>query len=94
MRQDHDTTFVDILNNLRVGKLTMQQLDTLDNRRVDVNDLNEIIRVFPTTKQVDEHNQKMTAMLKKSTKLYKLHAVDLSVETKTYGQKPKELCFR
>lgn len=91
MRQGHDTTFVDILKNLRVGELTMQQLEILDSRRVDVVDLNEIIRIYPTTKQVDEYNQKMTNLLEKSNKLYKLNAIDISIETKTYGQNPKDV---
>ncbi|CAG9789627.1 unnamed protein product [Diatraea saccharalis] len=69
----------------------MQQLEILDSRRVEVDDLNEIIRVFPTTRQVDEDNQKMTTILAKTTRLYKLHAVDISVESKTYGQKLKDV---
>ncbi|KAF9798928.1 hypothetical protein SFRURICE_019710 [Spodoptera frugiperda] len=49
--QAGDTTFVDILNNLRVGELTMDQLDLI---------------------------------------LDDLHAVDISLEAKTYGQCPRK----
>lgn len=93
MRQAGDGTFVDILNNIRVGELTMGQLEILDNRRVPLEGLfsdGETVRIFPTTNQVDSYNSKMTEQLGKSHRLYQINATDISLEAKTYGQCPRK----
>lgn len=93
MRQAGDTTFVDILNSLRVGELTMQQLSILEDRRVPLIgpfDDGEAVRIFPTTRLVDAYNATMTEKLEKLTKVYTINAVDISLDPKTYGQKPRE----
>lgn len=92
MRQANDTTFVDILNSLRVGELTMQQLHTLDLRRIPLTSPfadGECVRIYPTTSQVDDYNIKMTDELAKTCLTYNIAAVDVSVEAKTFGQPPK-----
>lgn len=92
MRQAGDTTFVDILNSLRVGELTMQQLSVLDGRRIPLTgpfDDGEAVRIYPTIKQVEAYNTTITAELKKHTKVYTINAVDISLEAKTYGQHPR-----
>ncbi|KAF9419793.1 hypothetical protein HW555_003792 [Spodoptera exigua] len=69
MRQAGDNTFVDILNNIRVGELTMDQLEILDSRRIPLEGPfadGEAVRIFPTTKQVDANNSAMTKKLGKS----------------------------
>ncbi len=64
MRQGEDTTFIDILNNSLVGTLNMTQLEILDSRRLPMDETyNDIIRVFPTTKQVNEYNTIMSQEL-------------------------------
>ncbi|KAF9406992.1 hypothetical protein HW555_012830, partial [Spodoptera exigua] len=93
MRQAGDNTFVDILNNIRVGELTMDQLEILDSRRIPLEAPfadGEAVRIFPTTKQVDAYNSAMTKKLGKSLKLYQINAVDISLEAKTYGQCPRK----
>lgn len=93
MRQAGDTTFVDILNSLRVGELTMQQLSVIEGRRVALigpfSD-GEAVRIFPTTRLVDAYNTTITAKLEKVTKVYTINAVDISLDPKTYGQKPRK----
>ncbi|KAF9407745.1 hypothetical protein HW555_012336 [Spodoptera exigua] len=93
MRQAGDNTFVDILNNIRVGELTMDQLEILDSRRIPLEGPfadGEAVRIFPTTKQVDAYNSAMTKKLGKSLKLYQINAVDISLEAKTYGKCPRK----
>jgi hypothetical protein len=51
MRQAGDSTFIDLLNNLRVGALTMQQLEVIDSRRLPLTgefDDGRAIRIYPT----------------------------------------------
>ena len=59
MRQQNDSEFVDILNNLRVGSSTQQQLEVLNSRKIEQIDesgeFDETVRVFPTKKQVEEY---------------------------------------
>ncbi|CAH2096670.1 unnamed protein product [Euphydryas editha] len=93
VRQAGDNTFVDILNNIRVGELTMYQLKVLDSRRIPLVGTfagGEAVRIFPTTKLVDAYNSTMTTKLGKSLKLYHVNAVDISLEMKTYGQCPRK----
>ncbi|KAI5632228.1 PIF1-like helicase domain-containing protein [Phthorimaea operculella] len=91
MRQVGDNSFVDLLNSIRVGKLTMEQLAILDTRRIvnDTIEYDEIVHIFPTLKQVDQFNKKMSERLALRTKIYSIKAMDTSTETKTYGQVPK-----
>lgn len=90
MRQGNDTTFVDILNNVRVGKLSIDQLSILDSRRLqNTNDHDDVLRIYPTIKQVDMYNREMSEALARVTKVYDTQAVDTSTETKTYGRKPQ-----
>lgn len=93
MRQAGDTTFVDVLNSLRVGELTMQQLSVIESRRlplIGIFDDGEAVRIFPTTKLVENYNSTITEKLEKHTNVFKINAVDISLEPKTYGQTPKK----
>lgn len=60
MRQREDCTFIDILNNLRVGKLTANQVSILRSKMTDLDGKfsigGEAIRIVPTNQQVDDHN--------------------------------------
>ncbi|XP_063625265.1 ATP-dependent DNA helicase PIF1-like [Cydia splendana] len=92
MRQADDTSFVDILNSLRVGQLTMQQLEVLDRRRVPLVGQfadGECVRIFPTAQQVNDYNNMMTNKLAQSCLMYDIVAVDVSLEAKRYGETPK-----
>lgn len=65
MRQANENNFVDLLNSIRVEKLTIEQLAILDARRIinDNNEHDEIVHIFPTLKLVDEYNTKMSERL-------------------------------
>ncbi|KAG7299154.1 hypothetical protein JYU34_017689 [Plutella xylostella] len=92
MRQSSDEEFVDLLNNLRFGELTISQLQLLcERRRVEqVGDFADgaAVRIFPTIRLVDEYNCKMTDQLLQSSRVYTMHAADESREAATYGKRP------
>ncbi|PZC79192.1 hypothetical protein B5X24_HaOG216756 [Helicoverpa armigera] len=95
VRQQNDSQFIDILNNLRIGELTMEQYEILLERsRVpltgDFSDGNAV-RIFPTVKLVNSYNEKMIETMAETVKIYTLHALDESKEPATYGQKPNHV---
>jgi len=91
MRQQNDTEFVDLLNNLRVGEINVAQYEMLLNRTYVplINEFadGETIRIFPTIKLVNAYNNKMIEELAKTQRTYITNARDESREPATYGQK-------
>lgn len=78
MRQTGDNSFVELLNSLHVGELRMDQLEILDSRRIPlVGDFEDgaAVRIFPTTKKINQYNEKICEKLVRSTKLYTINAV-------------------
>lgn len=61
MRQQEDTTFIDILNALRIGELLSHHIATLMDKvgkeDTGVFSIERALRIYPTNKQTDEHNQ-------------------------------------
>ncbi|CAG4993924.1 unnamed protein product [Parnassius apollo] len=94
MRQRNDSEFIDLLNSLRVGELTTAQLKLLCERRhVPINGEfadRVAVRIFPTVRQVDDYNDKITKENAKLHRTYLINAVDESREVATYGRKPPE----
>ncbi|KAF9412290.1 hypothetical protein HW555_009181, partial [Spodoptera exigua] len=95
VRQQNDSQFIDILNNLRVGELSMEQYEILLERsRVplagDFADGNAV-QIFPTIKLVNNYNDKMVELMADSVKIYTVNAHDESKEPATYGQKPNHV---
>ncbi|KAI8423307.1 hypothetical protein MSG28_014329 [Choristoneura fumiferana] len=92
VRQQNDCQFIDILNHLRVGELSMEQYEILLERsRVPlIGDFadGEAVRIFPTVKLVNDYNEKMVELMARTVKIYTLHAHDESKEPATYGEKP------
>ena len=92
MRQRNDCEFIDLLNHLRFGELTTTELELLcERRRIPLTgDFGDgaIIHIYPTVKQVDEYNNKMTVSNAAINRMYKIHAIDESREAPTYGIKP------
>lgn len=91
MRQQEDATFIDLLNNLRVGQLNMEHIHILDERRLfaESEDFVDAIRIFPTVKQVDDYNNKVINRLRENgVKCYLITAQDSSKEPKSFGQIP------
>lgn len=92
MRQQNDADFVDLLNNLRVGKINIAQYEMLLNRTY-IPLINEFadgkaIRIFPTIKLVNSYNDKMIDKLAETERIYIINARDESREPAIYGQKP------
>lgn len=94
MRQRNDADFIDLLNNLRVGELTTAQLQLLcEGRHVPLNGEfadGVAVRIFPTIRQVDFYNDRMSEENSKLHKTYVINAVDESREVATYGRRPPE----
>ena len=61
MRQQGDNTFIDLLNNLRIGDLTRDQLNLLVSKVCTKNEgifqIEKALRILPTVKQVDNFNE-------------------------------------
>ncbi|XP_034839859.2 ATP-dependent DNA helicase pif1-like [Maniola hyperantus] len=94
MRQRNDQEFIDLLNHLRFGELTTAELELLcERRRIPLTgDFADgtVVRIYPTVRQVDEYNSKMTAANAALKRMYKIHAIDESREAATYGRKPPD----
>lgn len=88
MRQRNDMEFVDLLNNLRVGEFTTDQLQLLcQRRRVALDDEFKdgvVVRIYPTVKQVDEYNNKMTVINSKHNRMFIICSMDKSREIAIY----------
>ncbi|GFT55806.1 hypothetical protein NPIL_275411, partial [Nephila pilipes] len=60
IRQQGDTSFADLLNDPRVGKMEAKHFDILISKKLNVADiegdfaLTKAIRIYPTNKMVDE----------------------------------------
>ncbi|XP_065675344.1 uncharacterized protein LOC136091579 [Hydra vulgaris] len=85
MRQQGDTTFIEVLNALRVGELRERHMDILMKKvTTEANaefSVEKALRIYPTNKKVDEHNQAVLAHFKaKNTKIYKIRAQDRLVD--------------
>lgn len=94
MRQRNDSEFIDLLNSLRVGELTTTQLEWQHVRRhVPLNSQfahRVTVCVFPTIKQVDDYNDKMSNENVKLHSWYKIDALHESRGVATYGKNPPE----
>ena len=86
MRQREDQEFVNFLNALRMGTLTIEDLEILYRRTVPHVDLAQppfadSVRIFPTNRQVDCYNQERSNALKETLqgglqKMYFIKAED------------------
>lgn len=81
MRQQGDTDFIDLLNSVRVGKVTMKHIQILNDHQYleDTDTFKDAVRIFPTKDLVNKFNSKMTAELKKTTVVYTINSVDTSL---------------
>lgn len=85
MRQQGDQTFINILNALRVGELREQYMVVLmDKVRQEATgefSIGRALRIFPTNKQVQDHNQAVLQYFKaKNTQMFKIKAQDRLVD--------------
>ncbi|GFU61522.1 ATP-dependent DNA helicase PIF1 [Nephila pilipes] len=83
MRQQGDTSFVDLLNALRVGKMEAKHFDILISKKLNVADLEgyfallKAIRIYPTNKMVDELNHLVvTHYRNQGAQIFKIKAQD------------------
>ncbi|GIY57519.1 hypothetical protein CDAR_79491 [Caerostris darwini] len=87
MRQQGDTTFIDVLNALRVGELTSGHFEIL-LEKVSTDTSNEFsiekaLRIYPTNDQVARHNEKVLQSFEdKGTVIYTIKAQDQLIDAK------------
>ncbi|XP_054745977.1 ATP-dependent DNA helicase PIF1-like [Anastrepha obliqua] len=93
MRQQGDTTFIDVLNALRVGEMTSRQLEIL-LEKVSTDATNEFsiekaLRIYPTNDQVGRHNEKVLQSFEnKGAVIYTTKAQDQLIDaTRNLGNK-------
>ena len=65
MRQQGDIIFPDIINALREGTLTSNHIDNL--KPFGPFAIHNALRIYPTKKQVDDHNTSVLQYYKKIT---------------------------
>ena len=97
VRQQNDIQFIDLLNKLRVGEMSMEQYELLYERSLvpltgrfaD----REAIRIFPTNRLVDEYNDRMIADMPANIKVYTFMAEDIPMGPATMRQRFHRYCF-
>lgn len=93
MRQQGDTTFIDVLNALRVGAMTSRHLEILlEKVSTDVTNefaIEKALRIYPTNDQVARHNEKVLQSFEnKGTVIYTIKAQDQLIDaTRNLGNK-------
>lgn len=85
MRQHGDTTFIDVLNALRIGELTTSNMSVLMSWVSTDTDgefsAEKTMCIYPTNKQVEAHNNKVLQYFReKNVKLYTIRAQDSLVD--------------
>lgn len=79
-RQQSDKQYYDILNRIRSGTTTQEDIDTLNTRVFDKNEIpNRITALYPMRSTVKTHNEREYAKIPKSAKEYTYYA---SIEAK------------
>ena len=90
MRQSGDTRLRDLLNNLRFGKMTSEDISLLLTRlQENIGDEHiYALRIFPTNKGVNNHNAKVIEIMKKNgSEIVKIKAQDEFLDPSKIGKK-------
>ena len=81
MRQQNDTSFSQMLNRIRKGEHTHEDVKAIQGRLVSNGDIDlsdapfdTALRLYPRTASVDEYNESQIASLAQTTKLYTFEA--------------------
>ena len=81
MRQQNDTSFSQMLNRIRKGEQTHEDVKAIQGRLVSNGDIDlsaapfdTALRLYPRTASVDEYNESQIASLAQTTKLYMFEA--------------------
>ncbi|GIY69592.1 ATP-dependent DNA helicase [Caerostris darwini] len=87
MRQQGDTTFIEVLNALRVGELTSGHFEILLGKvSTDISNefsIEKALRIHPTNDQVTRHNEKVLQSFEdKGTVIYTIKAQDQLIDSK------------
>ena len=81
MRQQNDTSFSQMLNRIRKGEHTHEDVKAIQGHLVSNGDIDlsaapfdTALRLYPHTASVDEYNERQIASLAQTTKLYTFEA--------------------
>lgn len=92
MRQEDNTQFIGLLNNLRFAIVTTLLIEILgEQRRVPLAgefEKGAAVRILPTVKLMDEYNIKIIDKLTKLIHMYIINSLHKSWEVTTYGERP------
>ena len=95
MRQRGDTIFIELLNRLREGNLTMEDFKLLTTKIISSNSkqssefaIGKALRIYPTNQLVNQHNQDALNFFKSmNITLFTIYAQDKILETDTCREK-------
>ena len=105
MRQQNDASFSEILNRIRTGMHTNEDMKVLQTRLVSSGNVDLLappfdtaLRLYPRTVDVDNHNEMEIAHLAKTTQLYTIEAEHAVLESRrqcyahvNYNEVPERL---
>ncbi|KAE9524254.1 hypothetical protein AGLY_015293 [Aphis glycines] len=95
IRQHGDTTFIDVLNALRIGELTTSHMSVLMSRASIETDgkfsVEKAMRIYPTNKQVEAHNNKVLQYFREKMPLKNSIDTVISDDINNTGGLPREL---
>ena len=97
--RQRDDPLLNICNALRLGELTLQQIEVLKSREIDpakpnyhqmMAEFEHELHIFPTNKLVQKHNAKCAAKLRQRTTVYTIKSVDTYADGPQSGQSVDE----
>ncbi|GBL75426.1 hypothetical protein AVEN_194612-1 [Araneus ventricosus] len=85
MRQQGDTTFIDIMNALRIGEMRTEHfailIEKINKESTGEFAIDKALRIYPTLQQVNDHSRAVLDFFKaKGTQMYKIKEQDKLVD--------------
>jgi len=71
VHRQSDETYIDILNNIRIGNVTKEILDKINSRHIDVEDDSKLITLTPTRAAADLVNKEKLSQLNNKEYIYR-----------------------
>ena len=75
-RQSKDPLYASLLNRIRIGSMTTEDVQTLNRRVVSTTmDVKKMLHIFPLKKDREGHNQELIKIASQETTIYEIHAI-------------------
>lgn len=85
MRQKGDNTFINILNALRIGEIEAEHIRILMQKVSKEADgefsIEKALRIYPTNKQVHDHNELVLKKFERNARIYTVKAQDRIIDS-------------